>query len=1193
MGAMLSTIVGKGADERRSRGLSTVMMTEEEIEMKDATDAKNGLTADLVMVYPIESEEILWAKAVEGEEPAEDCLGKTNQFFRSTFGKAKIKSKVKEEVAQGLQERQERRSELILKLKQARFVVVLSRSKDEKRMFLKIWAPQERLMQEAERQQIEMLVEESIAEEHNSHVVRHDGIIEASIKKLPMGDAMARYIFGSKEIPRTYKDFDPVDMADFKRKNGRLFNSLERQRLVYAILEGAEEIEGCQQDLDNLVAEKVVEAFVWPHSSEKDELWGKWGAMTIGCLGVGEDMATKVPDGFRFFLWLLLFVFYVLSIFITDERTFDFACGIVLGLLVTLAGACGMFNQPLDGIRDYFGEKTAFYFAWMRHYSQYLIYLSLAAIIAISANASLLPRIDKNNDFDSDEQMQSAYARFFYCLIVAIWTTLYAASWKRENAVLRFVWDVQDFEEEEDPRPEYIASYHQGRWAHIYSKSKQEKSFCISAPMQEVEGFYTVDGRFIPHKGAPKHRHLPGHIRLGVKVFSIPQLLLMTGVMIVGSLSILIFKMITQVSVSFREDPFWGGAFGSQVPTMLSMVWIAVMNQLYVTLAKSLNDLENYRTETEYQNQLILKIVVFTFINSYISLIYIAFIKAGSPEYDWLPNDQDGNPYHDLCGFIPGNPWSDIQDGDFRFANTVQLCSSNVTENCCNFDAEDLQSSGCVFVFVQRDCLRDLRQLMISYTLLRSVYDGLLQILIPLATMLYAQYKLKKEWLSHSSDIRALATGVTQHNRMQEVEIGSAPRSSNSTPSNPPSPPPSPPSSSRASSARSRKESKTLSTEERRDGFHKNIELECKATRYPGTLTEFSTKIIQFGYVAMFSAVFPIAAIASAVANLIEIRLDAIKALTLRRRRYEGAEDIGSWQPVLAFISWVALPANVALCIFTSWSFRAEIIVPAIATASACGPAAPFATVPNPTATNLSFTLTNPALFDFEATLSPRARVLGRLQSDPAAAEASGFFLSQAEASVWANESFIEKCPQNINDCWAPVGGVAWLPALEYLVTSSTPNPASTRFLVDAVCDEASVLYNKLHCNTCQEWGYEIFSWQLGIFILVEHVLILLKLFLAYVIPDEPHWVKDAEARNEFEKTIRKENRRRGASMVGLDDEEKCQDYLKKQAKFDEAKKELQSRLNESAEINFDSDVLMPEMISYFDAKKELQSGFV
>lgn len=41
-----------------------------------------------------------------------------------------------------------------------------------------------------------------------------------------------------------------------------------------------------------------------------------------------------------------------------------------------------------------------------------------------------------------------------------------------------------------------------------------------------------------------------------------------------------------------------------------------------------LNDWENHRTATDYTDQLIFKTFAFQFINSYMSLFYIAFIKS-------------------------------------------------------------------------------------------------------------------------------------------------------------------------------------------------------------------------------------------------------------------------------------------------------------------------------------------------------------------------------------------------------------------------------------------------------------------------------------------------------------------------------------------------------------------------------------
>jgi hypothetical protein len=45
-------------------------------------------------------------------------------------------------------------------------------------------------------------------------------------------------------------------------------------------------------------------------------------------------------------------------------------------------------------------------------------------------------------------------------------------------------------------------------------------------------------------------------------------------------------------------------------------------------MAIKLNNFENWRTDTEYEDNLIAKTFVFQFVNSYAALIYIAFIKV-------------------------------------------------------------------------------------------------------------------------------------------------------------------------------------------------------------------------------------------------------------------------------------------------------------------------------------------------------------------------------------------------------------------------------------------------------------------------------------------------------------------------------------------------------------------------------------
>jgi hypothetical protein len=41
----------------------------------------------------------------------------------------------------------------------------------------------------------------------------------------------------------------------------------------------------------------------------------------------------------------------------------------------------GSFYQPLDSIEAYYGEKVAFYFAWLQHCSFHLLYLSVAGLV--------------------------------------------------------------------------------------------------------------------------------------------------------------------------------------------------------------------------------------------------------------------------------------------------------------------------------------------------------------------------------------------------------------------------------------------------------------------------------------------------------------------------------------------------------------------------------------------------------------------------------------------------------------------------------------------------------------------------------------------------------------------------------------------------------------------------------------------
>lgn len=82
---------------------------------------------------------------------------------------------------------------------------------------------------------------------------------------------------------------------------------------------------------------------------------------------------------------------------------------------------------------------------------------------------------------------------------------------------------------------------------------------------------------------------------------------------------------------------------------------------------------------------------------------------------------------------------------------------------------------------------------------------------------------------------------------------------------------------------------------------------------------DYLEMVIQFGYATLFSCAFTLAPLLGYINNYIEIRVDAWK-LTMAKRRPmpRGAEDIGTWQDIMEFMSVVSVVTNFAIICFAS-----------------------------------------------------------------------------------------------------------------------------------------------------------------------------------------------------------------------------------------------------------------------------------
>lgn len=74
----------------------------------------------------------------------------------------------------------------------------------------------------------------------------------------------------------------------------------------------------------------------------------------------------------------------------------------------------------------------------------------------------------------------------------------------------------------------------------------------------------------------------------------------------------------------------------------------------------------------------------------------------------------------------------------------------------------------------------------------------------------------------------------------------------------------------------------------------------------------FIISVLQFGFITLFVAAFPLAPLFALLNNWVEIRLDAQKFVCHTRRGVpERTEDIGMWFKILQYLAHIAVITNV------------------------------------------------------------------------------------------------------------------------------------------------------------------------------------------------------------------------------------------------------------------------------------------
>lgn len=233
--------------------------------------------------------------------------------------------------------------------------------------------------------------------------------------------------------------------------------------------------------------------------------------------------------------------------------------------------------QSTDLVKNYFGEKIGLYFEFLGTYTSYLMIAGLFGFIAWINVAT------EDND-------PSAPVLPYFAIFMCVWATLLLELWRRKENLIAMQWGMIGFESNEQNRPAFVG--------------KTAKS--------AVTGKVTVTFPFFEYQARQ------------VKT-SVLTLMSISGV--IACVSFIFF-----IEISIKNNRVAGSQAGPVIGSMMLALQIQVLNYIYKGVATKLNDYENHRTDTQYEDSLIIKTFLFQFVNSFISFFYTAFLQPFQPD---------------------------------------------------------------------------------------------------------------------------------------------------------------------------------------------------------------------------------------------------------------------------------------------------------------------------------------------------------------------------------------------------------------------------------------------------------------------------------------------------------------------------------------------------------------------------------
>ncbi|CAF2083690.1 unnamed protein product [Rotaria magnacalcarata] len=282
--------------------------------------------------------------------------------------------------------------------------------------------------------------------------------------------------------------------------------------------------------------------------------------------------------------------------------------------------------QPIRAIRDYYGERLAFYFAWLGWYNSLLIIPSILGIFVLlwglcsvkydiptldtcnsTSSYLMCPKIDRRTYWFLNETCFNAKMSYVFdnsaAVAFSIMISIFAVSinflWQRHEFRLQYEWDMTDISEEtETLRPDFERRVHKT---------------IVNEVTDKIEPY------------------VPAYKRILYYTSSFSIVLLMVLLVLAVVAGIVVYRLSVSAAFNSIDREMWVYRWKPIIVpitgALINLIIILILQYFYEILAIWLTNVELHRTDKSYEASLTIKMFLFQFVNYYASIFYIALIK--------------------------------------------------------------------------------------------------------------------------------------------------------------------------------------------------------------------------------------------------------------------------------------------------------------------------------------------------------------------------------------------------------------------------------------------------------------------------------------------------------------------------------------------------------------------------------------